>query len=432
MSNLGFKNVKIKELDPMYPAQDILMKTSQIKQYGSGIYGFDNIPLLVMDNVENVIKKHFNRLGCIEVRMPILQQKELWSSSGRWQKYVDDGVMLVVDTDKNSYGLAPTAEEAITKFVHNRITSYKQLPVYFYQIDTKFRNELRNRGYLYRGKEFLMFDLYTFDTKEEDMNNTYSKVRETYFNIFDELGLTLIPVAADNGAIGGSKSEEMMVLSESGEDTILYNETTKQGINTEILEKENSKEYLLKYYNINDVSELKKSKALELGHIFALGTKYSESMNVKYMDNTNKEQPFYMGCYGIGVSRVLGLIYENNIIRENSQVVGYSLPLSVTPYYLTIIYNETRKKEAYQIYNHLIELDISVIIDDTDTTIGEKIRNTKILGIPYIVIIGKNTEENKVELERTKDNQKEIINIKVLYDIVNNMKNTKEDYHFNK
>lgn len=432
MSNLGFKNVKIKELDPMYPAQDILMKTSQIKQYGSGIYGFDNIPLLVMDNVENVIKKHFNRLGCIEVRMPILQQKELWSSSGRWQKYVDDGVMLVVDTDKNSYGLAPTAEEAITKFVHNRITSYKQLPVYFYQIDTKFRNELRNRGYLYRGKEFLMFDLYTFDTKEEDMNNTYSKVRETYFNIFDELGLTLIPVVADNGAIGGSKSEEMMVLSESGEDTILYNETTKQGINTEILEKENSKEYLLKYYNINDVSELKKSKALELGHIFALGTKYSESMNIKYMDNTNKEQPFYMGCYGIGVSRVLGLIYENNIIRENSQVVGYSLPLSVTPYYLTIIYNETRKKEAYQIYNHLIESDISVIIDDTDTTIGEKIRNTKILGIPYIVIIGKNTEENKVELERTKDNQKEIINIKVLYDIVNNMKNTKEDYHFNK
>ena len=431
MSNLGFKNVKIKEVDSMYPAQDILMKTSQIKQYGSGIYAFDNIPLLVMDNIENVIKKHFNRMGCVEVIMPILHQQELWQSSSRWDKYVSDGVMLVVDTDKNSYGLAPTAEEAITNFVNNRITSYKQLPVYYYQIDTKFRNELRNRGYLYRGKEFLMFDLYTFDKTEEDMNEIYDKIRNTYFEIFEELGLTLIPVAADNGAIGGSKSEEMMVLSESGEDTILYDENSKQGINIEVLDKENAEEYLLKYYNIKNISTLKKSKAIELGHIFALGTKYSQSMDIKYVDCNNKEQPFYMGCYGIGVSRVLGLIYENNTIKENDQVIGYSLPLSVTPYYLTIIYHETRKETSQEIYNQFIKNDIPVIIDDTNATIGEKIRNAKILGIPYIAILGKNTKDTEVELEKTKDNQKEIMDINTLYTTIENLKQNKEEYHFN-
>ena len=145
----------------------------------------------------------------------------------------------------------------------------------------------------------------------------------------------------------------------------------------------------------------------------------------------NKEQPFYMGCYGIGVSRVLGLVYENNTIKENNQVIGYSLPLSVTPYYLTIIYHETRKETSQEIYNQFIKNDIPVIIDDTNATIGEKIRNAKILGIPYIAILGKNTKDTEVELEKTKDNQKEIMDINTLYTTIEHLKQTKEEYHFN-
>ena len=407
VSRMGLKNVKLTELDKMYPGQDILLQTGQIKQFGSGLYAYDNIVLRVEDNIEKIIKKHMDKIDAIEVEMPLLQQEELWRSSGRFDKYIKEGVMLTVKTDKGNYCLAPTAEEAITKFAENRIVSYKQLPVSFYQIGKKFRDEIRNRGYLYRGKEFLMFDLYSFDQDEESLNKTYDKVKKAYFDAFEELNLDLVAVAADNGTIGGTRSEEMMVISESGEDTILYD--GKVGLNTEVLEKENYQEYLKKEYNITDIANLNRLKAIELGHIFALGTKYSESMNVKYIDQNNQVKPFYMGCYGIGVSRVLGVIYENNTIKQNGEVVGFSLPLSVAPYYLYIISNNDRTNEALELYETLENLNIPVIIDDTNDSIGKKIRNAKVLGVPYIAILGNSTEVGNIELEYTKDDTKEIV-----------------------
>ena len=407
VSRMGLKNVKLTELDKMYPGQDILLQTGQIKQFGSGLYAYDNIVLRVEDNIEKIIKKHMDKIDAIEVEMPLLQQEELWRSSGRFDKYIKEGVMLTVKTDKGNYCLAPTAEEAITKFAENRIVSYKQLPVSFYQIGKKFRDEIRNRGYLYRGKEFLMFDLYSFDQDEEGLNKTYDKVKKAYFDAFEELNLDLVAVAADNGTIGGTRSEEMMVISESGEDTILYD--GKVGLNTEVLEKENYQEYLKKEYNITDIANLNRLKAIELGHIFALGTKYSESMNVKYIDQNNQVKPFYMGCYGIGVSRVLGVIYENNTIKQNDEVVGFSLPLSVAPYYLYIISNNDRTNESLELYETLENLNIPVIIDDTNDSIGKKIRNAKVLGIPYIAILGNSTEVGNIELEYTKDDTKEIV-----------------------
>ena len=407
VSRMGLKNVKLTELDKMYPGQDILLQTGQIKQFGSGLYAYDNIVLRVEDNIEKIIKKHMDKIDAIEVEMPLLQQEELWRSSGRFDKYIKEGVMLTVKTDKGNYCLAPTAEEAVTKFAENRIVSYKQLPVSFYQIGKKFRDEIRNRGYLYRGKEFLMFDLYSFDQDEEGLNKTYDQVKKAYFDAFEELNLDLVAVAADNGTIGGTRSEEMMVISESGEDTILYD--GKVGLNTEVLEKENYQEYLKKEYNITDIANLNRLKAIELGHIFALGTKYSESMNIKYIDQNNQVKPFYMGCYGIGVSRVLGVIYENNTIKQNGEVVGFSLPLSVAPYYLYIISNNDRTNEALELYETLENLNIPVIIDDTNDSIGKKIRNAKVLGIPYIAILGNSTEVGNIELEYTKDDTKEIV-----------------------
>lgn len=407
VSRMGLKNVKLTELDKMYPGQDILLQTGQIKQFGSGLYAYDNIVLRVEDNIEKIIKKHMDKIDAIEVEMPLLQQEELWRSSGRFDKYIKEGVMLTVKTDKGNYCLAPTAEEAVTKFAENRIVSYKQLPVSFYQIGKKFRDEIRNRGYLYRGKEFLMFDLYSFDQDEEGLNKTYDQVKKAYFDAFEELHLDLVAVAADNGTIGGTRSEEMMVISESGEDTILYD--GKVGLNTEVLEKENYQEYLKKEYNITDIANLNRLKAIELGHIFALGTKYSESMNIKYIDQNNQVKPFYMGCYGIGVSRVLGVIYENNTIKQNGEVVGFSLPLSVAPYYLYIISNNDRTNEASELYENLENLNIPVIIDDTNDSIGKKIRNAKVLGIPYIAILGNSTEVGSIELEYTKDDTKEIV-----------------------
>lgn len=395
-----------------------------------GVYAYDNIPLKVQDNIEEIIKKHFNKADCIEVQMPLLQQEEIWKRSGRYDGYVEDGVMMTSKTDKGNYCLAPTAEEAIITFAQNRVTSHKQLPVVFYQIGPKFRNEIRNRGYLLRGKEFLMFDLYSFDKDEESMMKTYKKIKETYFKAFEELQLDIVAVAADNGSMGGKNSEEIMALSRIGEDTILFDEETKQGLNIEVLEKENAEDYLKEVYNINDIKKLKEQKAVELGHIFALGTKYSESMGINYIDNENNSKPFYMGCYGIGVSRVLGLMYENNVIKENDKVVGFSLPISVTPYYVYLISNDKKKEQLEDLYEKFNNKDINVIIDDVKGTIGEKIRNAKILGIPYVAIMGNNTEEGFIELERTKDGEKKTFVIEDLVKEIENMKWSKKDITF--
>ena len=426
-SKMGMKNIKLSNLDEMYPAQDILIQTGQIKQYGSGVYAYDNIPLKVLDNIEEIIKKNFNKADYIEVQMPIIQLDEIWKRSGRYDQYLEEGVTMISKTDKGTYCLAPTAEEAITVFAENRITSHKQMPVGYYQIGPKFRNEIRNRGYLLRGKEFLMFDLYTFDKDEKSMVENYNKVKETYFKTFKEIGLDIVAVAADNGAMGGKNSEEIMALSKIGEDTILYDEKTNQGLNIEILEKEDAENYLKENYNIENIKNLKEEKACELGHIFALGTKYSDSMDIIYIDDQNNRKPFYMGCYGIGVSRVLGLIYENNVIKENGNAVGYSLPISVTPYYLYIISNDKKMDVAQETYNKFLDRDIEVIIDDVKGSIGEKIRKAKILGIPYIAIMGNNTEDGFVEIERTKDGAKKTIRIDEMVDIIENMKNTKKD-----
>lgn len=430
VSKMGMKNVKLSNLDEMYPVQDILMQTNQVKQYGSGVYAYDNVPLKVQDNIEEIIKRNFNKADFIEVQMPLLQQDELWKRSGRYDKYIEEGVMMLSETDKGTYCLAPTAEEAITTFVENRITSHKQLPVGFYQIGPKFRNEIRNRGYLLRGREFLMFDLYTFDKDEIGMMESYKKIRETYFKAFNEIGLDIVAVAADNGSMGGKNSEEIMAISTIGEDTILFDEETKQGLNVEVLEKDNAEEYLKENYGINDVKRLKEKKACELGHIFALGTKYTESMNINFIDNENNSKPFYMGCYGIGVSRVLGLIYENNAIKENDKVVGVSLPLSVTPYYLYIISNDKKKESAEELYSKFNDKDIEVIIDDVKGSIGEKIRNAKVLGIPYIAIMGNNTEDGYVEIERTRDGAKKTVKVDELLDLVKQMKKEKKDIEF--
>lgn len=395
-----------------------------------GVYAYDNIPLKLQDNIEEVIKKHFNKVDCIEVQMPLLQQEEIWKRSGRYDRFVEDGVMMTSETDKGNYCLAPTAEEAITTFVENRVTSHKQLPVVFYQIGPKFRNEIRNRGYLLRGKEFLMFDLYSFDKDEESMMKTYKKIKETYFKAFEELQLDIVAVAADNGSMGGKNSEEIMALSRIGEDTILFDEETKQGLNIEVLEKENAEDYLKEVYNINDIKKLKEQKAVELGHIFALGTKYSESMGINYIDNENNSKPFFMGCYGIGVSRVLGLMYENNVIKENDKVVGFSLPISVTPYYVYLISNDKKKEQLEGLYEMFNDKDINVIIDDVKGSIGEKIRNAKILGIPYVAIMGNNTEEGFIELERTKDGEKKTFAIEDLVKEIENMKWSKKDITF--
>ncbi len=424
LSNLGLGTMRINKLDDMYPAQDMLMQSGQLVQYGTGIMGYGTVPLLVKRNIENVIRESLNEAGMAEVQLPTLQPKEMWEKSDRWNKYIEEGVMLVVESDKGTFCMAPTAEEAVLEFAREKLKSYKHLPVTLYQIGEKYRNEIRNRGYLLRGKSFLMMDAYSFDVDKEGLEKSYQNVRNAYLRIAEKLDLEILPVVADNGAMGGKKSEEMMLLSPIGEDTILYDPVNKVALNKEVLEKENYEEYLKEEYGINDISNFEERKAIELGHIFQLGTRYSDTMNAKFIDKDGKEKPYFMGCYGIGVSRMLAAIYELSTIENNEgNVEGISLPYNIAPFKLQIIAkmdDESKVLEANKLYETLKAKGIETLIDDRESiNFGARIRDAKVLGTPYIAIFGGKVESGHVEVEETKTGKKEIMLVEELINKIN-------------
>ena len=411
LSESGIGKTRLENVDKMFPAQDILVQSGQIVQYGTGIYGYNNVPLKVKQRIETIIKEELNKCGCVEIELPILQPREMWNTSGRWNRYVESGTMFTINTDKGEYCLAPTAEEAVVEFAKKKVKSHKDLPTTFFQIGEKYRNEIRTRGFLLRGKSFPMMDAYSFNKDEKDLMQSYNKIKQAYLNIFEKMGLEVIPVVADNGEIGGKKSEEFMVLSDIGEDTILYDEKTGVALNIEALEKENYKEYLKNEYGIEDISELKPRKAVELGHIFQLGKSYSENMKARYKDSDGKEKPFYMGCYGIGVSRTLATIYEKSIVKDKEgNPIGISLPCNLAPYFIQIIPkagNLEKEREAEELYRELTSKGVCTILDDRkDTTIGKSIKDALILGTPYLAILGDKVKSGEVEIESTKTGQK--------------------------
>ena len=419
LSQTGMGNTKLNNIDEMYPGQSILLQTGQLVQYGAGLFGYNTIPLLVRRNIEKIIVDTLNEHGCIEVLLPTLQPDTIWKNSGRYDQYVNEGTMLITESNKGIFCLAPTGEEAMVEFAKEKLKSYKNLPATYYQIGEKYRNEIRTRGYLLRGKSFPMLDAYSFDLDAQGMQESYENVRKAFLEIFEKIGLKVIPIVADNGAMGGKKSEEFMLISEQGEDKILYDENTKIGLNTEILEKENYQEYLKEEYGIEDISNFKEIRTMELGHIFQLGTRYSEMMNGKYIGKDGKESLYYMGCYGIGVSRTLAALYEQCLINDEKWgPCGFVLPESVAPFKVQIVpkmENAEKVELATKLYEALKEKNIGAIIDDRENiTIGAKMKDCKVLGTPYLVVIGDKQEGENVELENMKTGEKEILTIEQL------------------
>ncbi len=421
LSKSGMGTIRINNLDEMYPIQDMLLQSGQIVQYEAGIFAYGNVPMLVKRNVEQVIREELDRAGLIEVQLPTLQPEKIWQASDRWQKYIDDGVMFTIMTDKGNYCMAPTAEEAVVEFAREKLKSYKHLPVNFYQIGEKYRHEIRTRGYMLRGKSFLMMDAYSFDEDFEGLEENYRITREAYLEISKRLHLNAIPVVADNGDMGGKKSEEFMVISPIGEDTILYDEKTGIGLNTEILDRPDYKEYLKAEYNIDDISNLKEKKTIEIGHIFQLGTRYSETMNATFTAKDGTNKPYVMGCYGIGVSRVMAAIYENSRLTDkDGNIVGISLPANIAPYTVQIIpkvENEAKMKDAMNFYE---KMEGHAILDDRNKVmIGEKIKDAKVYGTPFVAILGDKVEEGKVELEETLTGEKQVLSIDEAVEFLN-------------
>ena len=415
LSKLNIKKINLNDVENKYSVQDILLKLGELYQFESGIYGYGNLWSKLQHNIEKIIIEELDKEDCIQVEFPKLQPKKIWEQSNRWDVYTKEGdIMYTLDNNLGEYGLAPTAEECATLFGANRLPSYKNLSATYYQIGEKFRKEIRARGFLYRPRTFVMMDAYSFDKNEDEMHKSFKKMHDVYLRIFERIGINIIPVISDGGTMGGRVSEEFQAFTEFGEDVILYDEKSHVGINKEVLEFED-KDTFINAFGVSDLKKLKEYRSLELGNNFELGTKYSDSKKLYYIDENNEEKPYYMGCYGIGLGRIIAVILENSVIKDNDKIKGFVLPYNIAPYKVHIIYNEDNKDDAEKLYKMLLDNNISTILDDRDNlSLGNRINDVYVLGTPKMIILGNRFDKENYELEDSRTKEKKLLKIEEL------------------
>lgn len=461
---------------------------------GSGLYNFLPLGKKILDKVRAIVKDELDKAGCQEVALSFVTPAALWKESGRLEKYGKE-LLRFKDRKNNDFILGPTHEEMMVNMVRQSIKSYKQLPLNLYQINLKFRDEIRPRFGLMRGREFLMKDGYSFHVNEEDMQREFALMEETYKKIFIRLGLDFRVVEADSGAIGGSGSKEFMVLADSGEDTLVVCESCEYAANIEaavakpkvydvgtkvktvqmkaffdegksaivgfvlpadtelqevkacnvvdanelvacddsikasilVIEETlgaavNPNEYDVQemlYEDISSVCEgdncihcagkLRYTKGIEAGHIFQLGTQYSEALGCNFLDENGKSVPMFMGTYGIGVSRLLA-----GIIEQNHDDKGCIWTKESAPFALQIIVSNIKDENQMalgeKLYTRMLESGVEVLLDERKDRYGAKMKDYELIGVPYALVIGKNLAEGKVEFITRNGMTKEEVN----------------------
>ncbi|MFV2046553.1 proline--tRNA ligase [Metabacillus sp. YM-086] len=526
--------------DAEVKSHQLMLRAGFIRQNTSGVYSYLPLAQKVLKKIEQIVREEMNKAGASELLMPALQQSELWQESGRWYSYGPE-LMRLKDRHNREFALGATHEEMITSLVRDEVKSYKRLPLGLYQIQTKFRDEKRPRFGVLRGREFIMKDAYTFHATNESLDEGYEKMFTAYQNIFTRCGLDFRAVIADSGAMGGTDTHEFMVLSEIGEDTIAYSDTSQYAANIEMapvistyeksseehqslekietpnqktieeistflkISKENCiKSVLFKVdekfvlvlvrgdHEVNDikvknlysasvvelataeetkealncvpgyvgpihVSEdveviadhavaaivngvcganeegfhytgvnlerdasvtqyadlrfiqegdlspdgegmIKFAKGIEVGHVFKLGTRYSEAMNATFLDENGRTQPMIMGCYGIGVSRTLAAVIE-----QNNDENGIVWPEALAPFQLHVIpinvKNDAQRELGEKLYNIFTDLGYEVLLDDRQERAGVKFADSDLIGLPVRVTVGKKAEEGIVEVK---------------------------------
>ena len=392
-------------------SHQLMIRAGLVRQVSSGIYNWLPIGKKVLQKVENIIRKEMNRAGAQEILMPMVQPASLWEESGRIDQYGQE-LLVFLDRHENKFCLGPTHEEIITDLCKNLLTSYKQLPVTLYQIQTKFRDEIRPRFGVMRSREFLMKDAYSFDLDKESLDQSYSVMKEAYIKIFDSLGLDYRIVKADSGAIGGSESEEFHVLADSGEDLLAFSDKSEYAINAELLTElqDGQDPYSLEGKPSPDGKGLLKlKKGIEVGHIFKLGRKYSEILNLRIQGENNDIHP-EMGCYGIGASRIVAAAIE-----QNHDEKGIIWPKALAPFEVALVEVNPKKKDeikekSSEIYNLLKENDIDVLWDDREKRPGVKFTDMEVTGIPLTIIIGERTlETGEIEIKKRQDEKPQLV-----------------------
>jgi prolyl-tRNA synthetase len=378
----------------------LLIKSAFVEKVGAGIYSFLPLGFRVLRKIEKIIREEMIKIGGREILMPALHPKEYWQQTGRWKNF--DALYRIKGKENREYALGPTHEEIVVPLAKKFLNSYKSLPFYLFQIQTKFRDEPRAKSGLLRGREFLMKDLYSFHKDEKDLENYYQKALKAYREIFKRCGLRAILAEASGGSFS-KFSHEFQVATKGGED-IVFVSGCGFARNKEIF-KEKPKNCPV------CGKKLKAEKTTEVGNIFKLKTKYSDPFGLKFKDENGKEKPVVMGCYGIGISRLMAAIVE-----VNNDEKGIIWPEEVAPFavHLLCLGSEKRiKNESDKIYKKLIEKGLEVLFDDRDDkSAGEKFADSDLMGIPWrAVVSGRTLKAGKLEIKKRNETKARLITI---------------------
>ncbi|MCX6792846.1 MAG: His/Gly/Thr/Pro-type tRNA ligase C-terminal domain-containing protein [Candidatus Falkowbacteria bacterium] len=382
----------------------LLLRAGFINKLSAGIFTFLPMGLKVHEKICNIVREEINLIGGQEILMPALTPKDIWEKTGRWDSF--DALFKLEGGDEKEYALGASHEEIVTPLIKQFVNSYKDLPIAVYQIQTKFRNELRPKAGLLRGREFSMKDLYSFHKDEADLDAFYEKAVVAYKNIYKRLGIgdsTFLTYAS--GGAFSKASDEFQTLTEAGEDVIHICEACRIAINSEI---KDEKAVCPKCGNV----KLTEKKAVEVGNIFKLGTRFSEAFDFEYIDESGAKQPIIMGCYGFGPSRVMGTLVE--VLHDDRGIIW---PEEVAPFKVHLLELNSAdsevKTKTTELYEALLKANVEVLYDDREKTAGEKFAEADLIGCPWRIVVSEKTlKENKVELKARSSEKFELIDFK--------------------
>ncbi|MES2135269.1 MAG: aminoacyl--tRNA ligase-related protein [Patescibacteria group bacterium] len=402
-SHLFTKTRKDAPKDEVSRNAELLIRGGYIHKEVAGVYSFLPLGLRVLNKISNIVREEMNALGAQEGLVSVLQDPEIWKKTDRWSEDNVDAWLKTELSNGTALGLSFSHEEPWTRIMTNHVHSYRDLPLYTYHIQSKFRNELRAKGGIMRGREFLMKDLYSFSRTEEDLNQFYTDIGVAYENVYRRVGIgdsTYLTFAT--GGVFSKWSHEFQTVSDVGEDTIYIDMEKKIAVNKEVFTDEVLQELSL------DRNVLVEKKSIEVGNIFKLGTRYSVPLGLSFKDEDGVEKPVVMGSYGIGITRLMGTVVE-----VLSDAKGIVWPESIAPFKIHLIElsqgNAEVRAFADSLYMDLLKAGVEVLYDERDVRAGEKFADSELLGIPYRVVIGKSATPDAVEITRRTDGKVNMI-----------------------
>ncbi|MDX1539932.1 MAG: proline--tRNA ligase [Geminicoccaceae bacterium] len=404
-------------------SHQLMLRAGMVRQSSAGIYSWLPLGLRVLKRVEQIVREEMDRAGCHEILMPAVQPAEIWQESGRYEDYGRE-MLRITDRHERAMLFGPTHEEVVTDIFRRSVRSYRDLPQNLYQIQWKFRDEIRPRFGVMRGREFLMKDNYSFDLDEAGARRSYDNMFIAYLRTFRRMGLTAIPMRAESGAIGGDLSHEFQILASTGESEVFFDPAFEE---IDFLGSELDIEQLKSLYAATDdqhdpdacplpEERLRRGRGIEIGHIFYFGTKYSKPMGAVVMGPDGQEVPVHMGSYGIGVSRLVGALIEAN--HDDNGIIW---PEPVTPFRLALINlrqaDEACRTACLELEASLDRAGISYLHDDTEQSAGAKFAAMDLIGLPLQVVVGpRGLKQGVVELKDRRTGERSELTPETLMD----------------